>query len=180
MRTSKRDLILDAAVGIIADAGIDAVTYESLADAAGFSKSGIVYHFPSRRDLVVGIHRHLAAQWEQDLVAAAGGPAHEVDAATRLRAVVMTLSHSATRAELMVQLDVAADPECAAVWDEVDKRWMPSTTELTADGEDGEIARMAYLVQVAADGLWVHDHVHRSLTNRQREALTTALLGLIP
>ncbi|MDN6814034.1 MAG: TetR/AcrR family transcriptional regulator, partial [Corynebacterium variabile] len=29
------------------------MTYESLADAAGFSKSGIVYHFPSRRDLLV-------------------------------------------------------------------------------------------------------------------------------
>ncbi|CAM5379914.1 TetR/AcrR family transcriptional regulator [Corynebacterium variabile] len=180
MRTSKRDLILDTAVGLIGDAGLDAVTYESLADAAGFSKSGIVYHFPSRRDLLVGIHRYLAAEWEKDLVAAAGAPAEEVDAATRLRAVVTTMSHSATRAELMVQLDVVSDPEFAEIWDEVDKRWMPSTAELTADGEDGELARMAYLVQIAADGLWVHDHVHRTLTKAQREALTATLLGLIP
>lgn len=180
MRTSKRDLILDVAVGIIADAGIDAVTYESLADAAGFSKSGIVYHFPSRRDLLVGIHRHLAAQWENELEDSAGASASEVDAATRLRAVVQTLSHSATRAELLMQLDVGTDPEFAEVWDEVDQRWMPSTAELTADGETGHLAQMAYLVQVAADGLWVHDHVHRSLTVAQREALTTALLGLIP
>lgn len=180
MRTSKRDLILDAAVGIIAEGGIDAVTYESLAEAAGMSKSGMVYHFPSRRDLLLGIHRHLAAEWERELQDAAGGTSDAVDAATRLRAVVLTLSHSATRAELMVQLDAAADPEFADVWDEVDKRWMPSSAELTADGADGDLARMAYLVQVAADGLWVHDHVHRSLTKAQREALTTALLGLIP
>lgn len=180
MRTSKRDLILDAAVGIIASAGIDAVTYESLAEAAGMSKSGMVYHFPSRRDLLLGIHRHLAAEWERELQDAAGGESSEVDAATRLRAVVMTLCHSATRAELLVQLDAAADPEFADVWDEVDKRWMPSAAELTADGEDGDLARTAYLVQVAADGLWVHDHVHRSLTKTQREALTQALLAMIP
>ena len=180
MRTSKRDLILDTAVGIIADTGIEAVTYESLADAAGFSKSGIVYHFPSRRDLLVGIHRYLAAEWERDLVAAAGGEASEVDAATRLRAVVMTLSHAATRAELMVQLDAATDPEFAGVWEEVDRRWMPPSDELTAAGEAGDLARMSYLVQVAADGLWVHDHVHRSLTKAQREALTATLLELSP
>jgi hypothetical protein len=75
---------------------------------------------------------------------------------------------------------VVADPEFAEIWDEVDRRWMPSTAELTADGEEGELARMAYLVQVAADGLWVHDHVHRTLTMGQREALTSTLLGLIP
>lgn len=180
MRTSKRDLILDAAVGLISESGVDAVTYESLASASGFSKSGIVYHFPSRRDLLVGIHRHLAAEWERDLEDAAGGTAEQVDAVTRLRAVVTTLSHAATRAELLVQLDAAADPEFADIWDEVDKRWMPSTTDLTADGDAGETARLTYLVQVAADGLWVHDHVHRSLTAAQRRALTTALLGLIP
>ncbi|AGP31849.1 TetR/AcrR family transcriptional regulator [Corynebacterium terpenotabidum] len=180
MRTSKRDLILDAAVGIIAAAGIDAVTYESLAEAAGMSKSGMVYHFPSRRDLLLGIHRHLAARWEQELEEAAGGAASEVDAMTRLRAVVKTLSHSATRAELMVQLDVGTDPEFAEVWVAVDQRWIPSAAELTVGGPAGDLARVAYLVQLAADGLWVHDHVHRSLTAAQREVLTTALLEMIP
>jgi hypothetical protein len=57
---------------------------------------------------------------------------------------------------------------------------MPSAAELTADGEDGELARAAYLVQIAADGLWVHDYVHRSLTQVQRQALTTSLLAMIP
>lgn len=180
VRTSKRDQILDAAVGIIAESGIDAVTYESLAEAAGMSKAGMVYHFPSRRDLILGIHTHLAAQWERELEEAAGGRADEVDAATRLRAVVLTLCHSATRAELMVQLDAASDPDYAAVWDTVDTRWMPAAEALTGPGEDRDLARAAYLVQIAADGLWLHDYVHRSLTAAQRAALTDALLALIP
>lgn len=180
MRTSKRDTILAAAVDLIEDAGIEAVTYEALSDACGLSKSGLVYHFPSRQELVLGIHRYLADEWEKELEAAAGGAADEVDAATRLRAIVMTLSHSATRAELLVQLDATTDSSSAGIWDEVDARWMPSAAELTADGEDGELARAAYLVQIAADGLWVHDYVHRSLTQVQRQALTTSLLAMIP
>lgn len=180
MRTSKRDTILAAAVDLIEDAGIEAVTYDALSDACGLSKSGLVYHFPSRQELVLGIHRYLAEEWERELETAAGGAADEVDAATRLRAIVMTLSHSATRAELLVQLDATTDSSSAGIWDEVDARWMPSAAELTADGEAGELARAAYLVQIAADGLWVHDYVHRSLTQAQRQALTTSLLAMIP
>lgn len=180
MRTSKRDTILEAAVGIIEESGIEAVTYEALSDACGLSKSGLVYHFPSRQELLLGIHRHLADEWEREMETAAGGTAAEVDAATRLRAIVMTLSHSATRAELLVQLDAVTDPASAGIWDEVDARWMPSTEDLDGSGADAELARAAYLVQVAADGLWVHDYVHRSLTASQRKALTASLLAMIP
>jgi AcrR family transcriptional regulator len=180
VRTSKREVILDAAVGIIEESGIDAVTYESLSDACGLSKSGLIYHFPSRHELLLGIHTHLADDWERELEAAAGGTAAEVDAATRLRAIVLTLSHSASRAELLVQLDAAIDPSSAGIWDAVDTRWMPSTAELDGAGETGKLARASYLVQIAADGLWVHDYVHRSLTQKQRSALTAALLAMIP
>lgn len=212
MRTSKKDLILDAAVGLIEASGMDAVTYEALAEAAGMSKSGMVYHFPSRRDLLLGIHRHLAAEWEREMEAVAGGAAGDVDAATRLRAVVMTLSHAATRAELLLQLDAAAEPEFAAPWDEVDQRWVPPVPSVDAvdavdavgpvgtvdtEGTAGavgsagsvdqaeamqarDMAVATYLVQVAADGLWVHDHVHQSLSAAQRSALTEAILRLIP
>lgn len=182
MRTSKKDLILDAAVGLIETSGMDAVTYEALAEAAGMSKSGMVYHFPSRRDLLLGIHRHLAIQWEREMEEVAGGAAEDVDAAARLRAVVLTLSHAATRAELLLQLDASADPEFAEAWDEVDQRWVPPMPSVDSDGagEVGELALAAYLVQVAADGLWVHDHVHQSLTPGQRAVLTEAILRLIP
>lgn len=163
------------------------MTYESLAEASGMSKSGLIYHFPSRQDLMLGVHGYMAEEWERELVDAAGGRADEVDAATRLRAIVITMSRSATRAELVMQLDAMTHQEFNVPWQDVDRRWMPSAEGIVGDGEDGvdgedaAVARAAYLVQIAADGMWLHDKVHEgALTPAQRTALTDAILAMIP
>ncbi|MDN6326152.1 MAG: TetR/AcrR family transcriptional regulator, partial [Corynebacterium sp.] len=177
-------MILRAAVGIIESDGLDAVTYESLAEASGMSKSGLIYHFPSRHELMLGVHRFLAGQWEDELVAVAGGPASEVSQADRLRAMVLSLSRSATRADLLLQVDSRTHRDFAEVWRDVDRRWLPSVDGVDGDGvgeQDAALARAAYLVQILADGLWLHDHVHDdALTDVQRKALTAAILELIP
>lgn len=49
MRTSKKGHLLLTAIGIVDKHGLEALTYESLAEASGLSKSGLIYHFPSRR-----------------------------------------------------------------------------------------------------------------------------------
>lgn len=170
MRRSKREPILDAAVSLIAAEGLDALSFESLADAAGLSKSGIIYHFPSRRDLLLGIHRHLAAAWERELREIAGAPPEELDDAGRLRAVVISMGRTADLTELLMILDARSDPSYQEVWAEVDKRWMPSPG--TPD---------AYLVQLIAYGLWAHDHVHHEpLSAGDRERLILAALERIP
>lgn len=160
------------------------MTYESLAEASGMSKSGMVYHFPSRHEMMLGIHEYQAAQWEKELEAAAGGTADEVDARTRLRAIVVTMSRSASRAELVLQVDAMANQEFNVPWQDVDSRWMPSADGVVGAGEDDQdaaLARAAYLVQVAADGMWLHDQVHEaSLSSAQRTALTDAILAMIP
>lgn len=48
MRPSKREQILETAVEMIDADGLEAVTYDSLSQATGVSKSGLIYHFPSR------------------------------------------------------------------------------------------------------------------------------------
>ncbi|OLT52051.1 TetR family transcriptional regulator [Corynebacterium sp. CNJ-954] len=181
MRTSKKDVILRAAVGIIESDGLDAVTYESLADASGMSKSGLIYHFPSRHELMLGVHRFLAGQWEEELESAAGGAAGEVSPAERLRAMVLSLSRSATRADLLLQVDSRTHRDFVEVWRDVDERWLPPVDGVDGDGKDADLKRAAYLVQILADGLWMHDHVHdHALTDAQRKALTSAILELIP
>lgn len=174
-------MILRAAVEIIGADGLDAVTYESLAEASGMSKSGLIYHFPSRHELMLGVHRYLAETWERELIAAAGGTADEVDAPTRLRAMVLSLSRSATRADLLLQVDSRTHRDFAEVWRDVDERWLPPVDGVEGEGQDAALTRAAYLVQILADGLWVHDHVHHdALTAAQRRALTAAILELIP
>ena len=176
MRPSKKTEILDAAVALIERENLEAVSYEALAEASGMSKSGIVYHFPSRHEIMRGIHQHLADQWEEELERAAGGPAHVVDPKTRLRAVVLSQSNSATKAELLLEIDARSNPEFSAIWAEVNDRWVPPTTGI----EDDDELRSQYLVKVLADGLWMHDHVHeQALTPKQRKALTDHILQML-
>lgn len=78
MRTSKRTAILDTIVEIIETNGFSEVTYENVATQCGMSKSGLIYHFPSREDMIRSVHEHMAQLWEEELIEAAGGPAEEV------------------------------------------------------------------------------------------------------
>lgn len=176
MRPSKKHEILAAAVALIEADNLDAVSYDALAQATGMSKSGILYHFPSRYEIMRGIHQYLADQWEHELERIAGGSADTVDAAGRLRAVVLAQSNSATKAELLLEVDARTNPEFSAVWKQVDERWTP-----TAEGiADDDALRTHYLVKVLADGLWLHDHVHEeALTSAQREALTNQILQML-
>ena len=79
------------------------------------SKSGIVYHFPSRYEIMRGIHQHLADQWEEGLEGAAGGQAHIVEEKTRLRAMLVSQSNSVTKAELLLEIDALSNPEFSAI-----------------------------------------------------------------
>ncbi|WP_246819659.1 TetR/AcrR family transcriptional regulator [Corynebacterium sp. HMSC055G02] len=74
MRTSKRTAILDTIVEIIETNGFSEVTYENVATQCGMSKSGLIYHFPSREDMIRSVHEHMAQLWEEELIEAAGGP----------------------------------------------------------------------------------------------------------
>lgn len=104
MRHSKRGQILAAAVGLITAEGLEGLSYETLAAAAGLSKSGIIYHFPSRHELLLGVHRHLAAAWEAELEEIAGAPAADLTAEERLRAVLLSMGRNADLPELLSTL----------------------------------------------------------------------------
>lgn len=177
MRTSKRESILQRAIELIEADGLEAISYESLAEASGMSKSGIIYHFPSRDAIMRALHEYMAANWEAELIAAAGGPAHEVSQARRLRAMVISLSRPATKAELLLEIDARSHPEFDECWLEVDGRWAPQVEGI----EDDELRQQAYLVQLLADGLWLHDYVHTpALSDDQRAALAQRILQMIP
>lgn len=90
-RTSKKEVALQAALNIIERDGVPALTYESLAEATGMSKSGLIYHFPSRHEMLIDIHAWSAQRWEDELISIAGAPADALDAKHRLRAVILSL-----------------------------------------------------------------------------------------
>lgn len=61
-----RDRILDAFEALLVGQGSRAATLDAVADDAGVSKGGLLYHFPSRDDLVVGMLDRLRDMGEKD------------------------------------------------------------------------------------------------------------------
>lgn len=174
MRKSKREDILRTAITYIGETSLDALSYDSLAEATGLSKSGLIYHFPSRHALLLGMHELLASDWELELTALAGETADPLE---RLRAVVVTLTETVSRPELLLLIDAPSHPDFLSAWHNVNHRWIPSPEEVESD----ELRRTIYLVQLAADGLFVHDYIHDiPLTTSQRQAMLQTILELIP
>lgn len=61
---SRRDEILEAAGRIVAEQGGGALTLDAAAKAAGVSKGGLLYHFPTKEALIAGMFKAYLAQFE--------------------------------------------------------------------------------------------------------------------
>lgn len=171
MRESKRTVILDAAVRVIESDGITAVTFDSVAAASGITRGGIIYHFPSREELVAAIHEHMARRWEEQLEAACGKPAALTTATERLIAYISTAATPATRAEVQMILD-SHHTENQDVWDHVLQRWAPRPQPT-----DDHTYTLALL---AADGLWVNDVIGSTrIAPEQRHDTAERIINLI-
>jgi AcrR family transcriptional regulator len=62
-----RKLIFDAASQILIQDGLTSLTLEKVAEEAGLSKGGLLYHFPNKIALIEGLFDHHNALFEQRL-----------------------------------------------------------------------------------------------------------------
>jgi AcrR family transcriptional regulator len=63
-----RQAILDTAVRLASEVGLDGLTIGELAAATGMSKSGLFAHFGSREDLQLALLHHAAQQFTDDVL----------------------------------------------------------------------------------------------------------------
>lgn len=176
IRPSKRTEILDAALRVIEEGRVTAVTFEAVAEAAGLTKGGLLYHFPTREAMLQALHEHLASHWEASLVEAAGEPAAQATDQERLAAYSRVATQSATRAELLLMLETVNEPPMHAPWEAVLERWTPPIPE------DGDLSRAAVtqlIARLAADGLWLHESLAGTpLSSTTRRAVAEYLVDL--
>ncbi|CAN5484788.1 TetR/AcrR family transcriptional regulator [soil metagenome] len=73
--TNLRERLLDAAEQVVARDGVNSLTLTAVADEAGVSKGGLLYHFPSKSALVVAVVERLATACDAETAKAidAGG-----------------------------------------------------------------------------------------------------------
>ncbi|MDJ0105275.1 TetR family transcriptional regulator [Rhodococcus sp. KBW08] len=175
MRPSNRTTILDAAIRVIQRDGVTAVTFDSVAAESGLTRGGLLYHFPSRDDLLSAIHQYMADQWEDSLIAAAGKPAADATPVECLSTYVRVCSQSATRAELQLMLEAATTPASKGPWNSVLQRWAPPP----ADDTPEEMAR--FIARLAADGLWMYEAMcNQPLDPELRRIVTEHIADGIP
>jgi AcrR family transcriptional regulator len=77
----RREEILDAAVRVMSERGIEALSLAQLAEALGFSTYALTYHFGTREDLLAAVAEQVETrlQTEFGAIAAATGPGPAVD-----------------------------------------------------------------------------------------------------
>lgn len=169
-RTSKKVEALDMALTIIEKDGVHALTYDSLATATGMSKSGLIYHFPTRHQLLVDCHSLCAERWEEELIELSDGKtAEELSPRQRYRAALESMGKNDPLIELLMSIHAQSHPDFQKVWRDVDERWIPDPAT-----EDESVV----LAMVIANGLWVHDHLtERPLPPQRRRALIDVALG---
>ncbi|WP_084078680.1 TetR/AcrR family transcriptional regulator [Demequina sp. NBRC 110057] len=175
MRPSNKTTILEAAATVVEEHGVTSVTFESVASAAGITRGGITYHFPSRDALVRALHEHMAHRWEQQLELVCGKPAHEASESERLAAYVRACATAASRGELQMLLD-SPHTEYEEVWTATMERWVPASAEATGTGP----VTLTMIALLAGDGLWVNEAITRSeLSHERRLEVADAIIRLV-
>lgn len=149
-------MILDAATRVIQRAGVTAVTFDYVAAESGLTRGGIMYHFPSREELLTALHEHQADAWDALMARTAGKSADEATVDERLSAYVRVCTESASRAELQLLLEAVSTPEHMSPWTAVMNRWAPPVDPAAVTQEDPE-AVWRLVARLAADGLWMHE-----------------------
>jgi AcrR family transcriptional regulator len=67
---NSKEIILDAAEQVVINAGAGNLTLDAVAAAAGVSKGGLLYNFPTKEALLQGLVERLHQQFDQALQAA--------------------------------------------------------------------------------------------------------------
>ena len=143
------DRLLDAAERVVGRQGVAALTLEAVAREAGVSKGGLLYHFPSKSDLVTAVVQRLGRRCESDQAMAIA--ADEQTAGSFARAYLQARSQPLDPEEAPIHTALLAaagtDPQYLEPIRQKIAAWQ---ARLEDDGIDPE---MATIVRLAIDGL---------------------------
>lgn len=170
-RPSCKDIVIDAAEAVVLEGGAGNLTLDAVAQRAGVSKGGLLYHFPSKQALLEGMVARLLERSTHRRAATIEGLPE--GPARQLKGEILALlnSHDETdRVKAALLAAVANEP-----------RLMKTIREhhlkrFGAISKDRRLAREA-LLRLSADGLFLMELLQVSpFTAKQRETLVEELL----
>ena len=174
----KKEALLDAAESVLFEQGSQALTLTAVADRAGVSKGGLLYHFPTKEALVRAMVARVIDEFDE-LIASyldsygEGVPSAYTRAYVEATFEILTGEARAHRRWSAISA-AATDPEQAEPLNEAMRRWHSRGT-----GEDPN-PDATTIVRLAAEGLWeVVSHTPELYGSEQLEALKQQLLTLL-
>lgn len=145
-RSSSRLDALDAALALLRDG--DAVSLETTARAAGLTKPGLMYHFPTKETLMLALVDHVVDRCEAAILVRVPDPssASPIDLATAYARWALEDDHDAS------DLVAFADPRLR---DALVDRWTDRFRIFASlDGVEPVLRTRILAVRMLADGVW--------------------------
>jgi AcrR family transcriptional regulator len=170
---SNRERVLAAAGGHVRDHGPGALTLEAAAAAAGVSKGGLLYHFPTKHALITALIDGALDGFEaavDDLAAVTDGPVPWTRAY-----VEATFDLEVSRPDVAAAL-LSAEIEGSPVLGRCAARFASWDRRIAAEGLSPGTAA---LVRFAADGWWTYAALDGSPDDATKEALRRRLHEVI-
>ena len=135
-----RDRILDAALGLLHESGVQHLTQVNVAERAGVRQSHLTYYFPTRRDLLHAVVARGVKGAPYETHWAAGGPDAGPDALLeRVAAAVADVEHMRLFVAMIVETD--GDPALRALIVEATQRFEATLADALGGVEARERAR---------------------------------------
>lgn len=170
-----RDRILEAAERMVGEIGAARLTLDVVAHAAGVSKGGLLYHFPTKESLLGALAQRYVESMEQCIEAAKGGFS-EGDAGRDLKACIVGVLGSDPRSKAMGAALLATAANDLSLLEVIRQRIAAYSAELSDSSRD--FARAA-VVTLAVDGLMMRESLRISpFTPEQRAQVVKELLKL--
>jgi AcrR family transcriptional regulator len=168
----RRSELLDAAERVLSRGGPQALTLQAVADEAGVSKGGLLYHFGTKKDLVSALVDRLIADADASIEAQDDGAR---GAYTRAYITSITRGLTADDGDVVLRrwaviLAACTEPGMRESISAAFERWMMLQPELD------DLPMRAQIARLAADGLWwnaqfVPGFRDQALTDRVEAAL---------
>jgi AcrR family transcriptional regulator len=175
-RSSTRGTLLRAASQVVIERGVEALTLDAVAQQAGVSKGGLLYHFPNKEALFAGMIEQMIQDFESALQAeyeqddAPGTPGRWLRAYIR---AVLYISHQSLALIACLSMLTVNNPELLKPVKTYDRQWR---LRLESDGLD---PIQANIIQLAIDGLWFSEVFQFSALNEpHRTQIVEKLLAM--
>lgn len=155
MSTDTRERILRAATQLAEENhSIQGVTIslESVSQRVGLTKPGLMYHFPSKEALMLGLAEHGARRWHDLLREHTGADPQELSAFERHRAyVTVATTAEVSRADYWIFTDALYHPTLAETWHRQLGPWYAT------EGLSAPARSLVTTARFCADGAWMSE-----------------------